>query len=409
MRVAHATAVALLYVVSPAHAEVGNATGVGEAVVAKGDNLVGAVHVVLLVVLLVLLSGISYVGWRICRSRREARTIEGPKLSSLSAFGSAGEHRINTWKIIYAELRFGQLLGQGSSGKVCKAEYRGVSVAAKEVVGVPWARTDEEIATSMQRLIDARHPNLVLLMGIARPPQKQGEKGRLFVVSEFMERQSLYSVLHDTSVTLDWKTTIGFMTDVAKALMYMHQSRPPLIHGNLTSRNILVSEDLVCKIGDYGLDAVWNGAAEKQASSLWNAPEVFKKSVRSKATNVFSFGIIMWEMLTRRAPYQDARGAAVVTSPVDMIRLAKEITELGVRPDLPDNTPPALANLLKACWSATPEHRPEPDLIMQMLEKLSKMAIDIAIFQPLVGGDQIQKSQFKRVLLTHIHLLYCCP
>jgi serine/threonine protein kinase len=381
MRVARTVVAALLFA-SAAHAQ--------DTAEVVDDGQFGAGRAVLLVLLILLLGGLVYMGWSIRKMRRANAGEEESEVEEIQGIGNAGQNRLNTWKIIHSELSFGRVLGQGSHGKVYKAEYRGVPVAAKEVVGS--AMTDEEIATSMKILIQARHPNLVLLMGIARPPQKNGEKGKLFVVSEFMYRQSLYSVLHDPAIVLDWKTTIGLMKDVAKALMYMHQSRPPMLHRNLTSLNILVTEDLVAKIGDYGLDEVRRGSDEKQSSSLWNAPEVFKKSVHSKATNVFSFGIIMWELLTRRAPYQD--GVAAVITPANMLKLVKNIMECDVRPRLPDNTPPGLASLINACWAASPDTRLAPDEILFALDKLSKLNIDITnIVEPTIVIDRPRSSR----------------
>jgi serine/threonine protein kinase len=377
MRAARIVAAALLFA-SVAHAQ--NATDV-----ATDNGEFGAGRAVLLVLLILLLGGLVYMGWSIRKMRRASAGEEDSEVEEVQGIGNAGQNRLNTWKIIHSELSLGRVLGQGSHGKVYKAEYRGVSVAVKEVVGS--AMTDDDIATSMKILIQARHPNLVLLMGIARPPQKNGEKGRLFVVSEFMYRQSLFSVLHDSTVLLDWKSTIGLMKDVAKALMYMHQSSPPMLHRNLNSLNILVTEDLVAKIGDYGLDEVRRGCDEKPLTSLWNAPEVFKKSVHSKATDVFSFGIIMWEILTRRAPYQD--GVAVVITPANMIKLVKNIMERDVRPRLPDNTPPGLASLINACWAATPETRPAPDEILFALEKLSKLNI----VEPEIVVDRVRSGR----------------
>ena len=107
----------------------------------------------------------------------------------------------------------------------------------------------------------------------------------MFLVSEFMSRGNLYAVLHDRTITLDWPRRVSMALDCARALNYLHCSKPVLLHKSLNSINVLVDHVLTVKLGDYGLDAIRSHAKKSgiYTQPLWVAPELFKLSAKASA------------------------------------------------------------------------------------------------------------------------------
>lgn len=333
-----------------------NSTGVEQ----EGSS--GTTGLILGVVLAILIVLIIMVLIKIRRIMNDQNSV-----TALSANNAPNPQTALNWKINFFDLRFGEQLGQGVTGKVYQATWRGVNVAAKAMIHTA---QEDEIAIELSTLIKVRHPNLVLFMGVASP-----EPQRLVVVSEYMAQGSLFSVLHDDSVPLDWSRRIGFMLDAAKAINYMHGCKPPILHKNLTSRNLLVDAQFVVKVSDYGLDYIREHLKRSTLSTqpLWTAPETYKKSKFTMASDVYSFGIMMWEALTRKSPYQ---GQVQLTA-ANTVKVLKDITK-GMRPLIPDKTPQALAELIAQCWAQEAARRPNFDHIIDVLNEMHKTKVDMA-------------------------------
>jgi len=258
------------------------------------------------------------------------------------------------------------LIGTGSMGKVFQGKWRGLTVAVKEV---QHSASEAALQNELALLIRVRHPNLCLFLGVAQPsPHK------LLLVSEYMARGNLYSVLHDRSLKLDWRRRLSMAVDAARAMNYLHCSHPPILHAHLTSINLLVDSEFVTKVGDYALDTLRLAAKNNRTFTqpLWSAPELlFKKNPKpTKAADVYAFGIILWEILTRRTPYQGLiKGGVGGGSQAAMLKAIRDISD-GLRPTMPDRTPSKMAALITRCWSHDPSARPS---FQQIVDELSDM------------------------------------
>jgi hypothetical protein len=179
--------------------------------------------------------------WTLWRASRMdgAGVIARSGLPGTSAAGEDDETTQRNWKIEYGDLELGALIGQGSIGRVFAGKWRGLLVAVKEV---QHNASESEIVAELSLLIRVRHPNLCLFMGLAMPAAD-----RLCLVSEFMSRGNLYTVLHDKQLKLDWRRRILIALDAARAMNYLHCSRPAILHGHLNSINLLVDKELVIK------------------------------------------------------------------------------------------------------------------------------------------------------------------
>eukprot|EP01094_Clydonella_sp_ATCC50884_P017904 TRINITY_DN3203_c0_g3_i1.p1 TRINITY_DN3203_c0_g3~~TRINITY_DN3203_c0_g3_i1.p1 ORF type:complete len:861 (-),score=247.00 TRINITY_DN3203_c0_g3_i1:146-2521(-) len=157
-----------------------------------------------------------------------------------------------------------------------------------------------------------RHPNLVHMRGFCLNPP--------FIMMELVPLGDLYSYLHDsTNLLLSWHHKLRIALEVARGMAYLHSIDPPIIHRDLKSPNILIhsldeSSQTLVKIADFGLSCQMytEGLKEKATSRdvqtpTWLAPEVMCEMEYSKKADVYSLGIIMWELLTRQHPYDEYR------------------------------------------------------------------------------------------------------
>lgn len=272
------------------------------------------------------------------------------------------EDPVKEMSIKFKELRRGALLGAGSTGKVYKAKYRSLPVTVKELYS---SQNAKELEKSLIRLLRLRHPDLVLMMGVSYPaPEK------LCIVSEYMETGPLYGLLHNQHIHLDWKTRMAFAKSVAQGMVYLHRAADGVPHQNLNSVNVLVNSEMQAKISDYGLAAIRNLSRNNDfvVKPVWTAPEVLKSSKYSQKSDVYSFGIILWEILTRQAPFSEPRHK-------NTLHLIQSIS-LGERPAIPLNTPETMKQLITQCWHSEPNQRPTFTDIVGQIEFLENLEFD---------------------------------
>eukprot|EP00002_Diphylleia_rotans_P015923 TRINITY_DN3085_c0_g1_i2.p1 TRINITY_DN3085_c0_g1~~TRINITY_DN3085_c0_g1_i2.p1 ORF type:complete len:1462 (-),score=243.35 TRINITY_DN3085_c0_g1_i2:187-4572(-) len=251
-------------------------------------------------------------------------------------------------KVGYNELVFKDELGVGSFGQVFRGEWRGTEVAIKRLTLKNQSKQlmqefDKEIAI----MVDLRHPNIVLYMGACSQPPY------FCIISELMSRGSLFDVLHNSDIHLDDRTKLSFLLDAAKGMQYLHSSNPPILHRDLKSPNLLLNERGHLKISDFGLTGKAEEGESKEAvgSLLWMAPEVIRGEGYGAKADVYSYGIIMWEVFHRQEPYE-GEDALVVA-----IRVSGEEQ---LRPVVSDGLhfSADLISLMKHAWSEKPDNRP---------------------------------------------------
>lgn len=320
----------------------------------SGESIGFVVAIVVVSVLNVLV--FSYIV-KFCTSRR-GLVYPGAKPVSVEEQGGN-----KSWSLRAEDLKLADMIGQGTLGATFKATFRGTNVAVKQITY--GAKQEAKIQGDFEQILKLRHPFLVLLVGLAFP-----EKGKAYIVTEYMSKGSLFRLLHDHSVSLDWKQRVSVALAVARAMNYLHQCRPSILHKNLNSFNVLLDEDLQGKLSDYGLDSLRSTARSNglAAPPFWTAPEVFRTGKHSKASDVYSFGVVLWELLTREQPY-DKRNTQV--------KLINAI-ESGLRPSIPPKTPGRLVRLIEACWVKEAEARPSFDVVVSELTAMEVMKVDMA-------------------------------
>ncbi|CAL8464074.1 g3609 [Coccomyxa elongata] len=281
------------------------------------------------------------------------------RAASGSRASAAAADEADEWEIEYSELVLGQRIGIGSYGEVFKANWRQTDVAVKRFLEQDlspqvMAEFRAEVAL-MQRL---KHPNVVLFMGACTQPPN------LSIVTSFMPRGSLFRILHRTpQFVLDDRRRINIALDVARGMNYLHSCRPPIVHRDLKSANLLVDKDFTTKVADFGLSRVrrstWLSSKSQAGTPEWTAPEVLRNQSYNEKSDVYSFGVVLWELFTGQVPWNDIGHMQVVGA----------VGYENRRLDIPDTMHATIADLIRSTWQE-PADRPNFSEIIDILKPL---------------------------------------
>jgi serine/threonine protein kinase len=302
-------------------------------------------------------------------------------------------HDITTWELKYDEITFSDVkLGQGSYGSVCQGKLRGKTVAIKTIMP-KWEEDQvegilEDFKNECAVMSKLLHPNVLLLMGVCidKPSDKEL---RLIMVTEFMSRGSVFDLLHkDPKKKVLFKQRMKFAKDACLGMNWLHLSKPPILHLDLKTQNLLVDGNWVAKVADFGLSRVKQGEKNKGAtgSPVYMAPEVLANKPYDEKADVYSYGIVLWELLTGSRPYVDEKFESLDEIYEHVVIDAK-------RPKIPPECPPELAKLIQRCWDADPTKRPS---FQEILEShiLDEVIVDAIITKSNAEGRVFWKQCF---------------
>eukprot|EP00727_Mastigamoeba_balamuthi_P000168 m51a1_g10148 putative serine threonine kinase (1495) ;mRNA; f:85313-90906 len=272
------------------------------------------------------------------------------------------------WSVDPSEVNISDVqLGRGNFGTVYKGEWRGQTVCVKKFFQ---QKVDKVTLGEVERqlkeiaiLTELRHPSIVLFMGACIEPNN------MFILSEWMDMGSLRQVLSSQKIEFTLGTQI--LTSVCQGMIYLHMSG--IIHRDLKSSNILLNKKWDVKLADFGLAAVksTNKTMTVCGTVAWMAPEVLVWSQYSEKSDVFGYGMVMYEVLTRELPYATTPTMALVPKIVS-----------GQRPPVPADLQGFSAeyvDLMKRCWADKQEDRPA---FREALEHLRAIAADTAARVP---------------------------
>jgi serine/threonine protein kinase len=272
------------------------------------------------------------------------------------------------------EIMLSKIIGEGSFGRVWNGQWRNNSVAVKEfvfaqaaIVGGSLERNNiiEEIVGEAGVMACLRHPKILQLYGCSLTMQA------IWIVSEFCSRGSLRMILNDRALDLPFLKKVSICLDVADGMLYLHTRQPPIIHRDIKSHNIFITEPspghFVAKIGDWGsARAVALTGAKSMTQGVgtacWLAPEVINFAHSSKDSDVYAFGIVLWEVFTRAEVYEGLSAAQIIA------KVANE----GLRPKVPRDCPWAL--IMTECWHQDASQRPGFHRVMTSLSKIYSRA-----------------------------------
>ncbi|GAV86808.1 Pkinase domain-containing protein/LRRNT_2 domain-containing protein/LRR_8 domain-containing protein [Cephalotus follicularis] len=341
------------------------------------DNLVVIIVVSCLVNALVIL-GVIFGIFAFCRkqsSRNVAKdAVASKKENPLSVMFFDG-------KIVYEDIleatnNFDDKyrIGVGGSGVVYKAEMPGGEVFAVKKLNSPVQSMEIEDMKSFRNEVEAlteiRHRNIVKLQGFC----SQGKYA--FLVCEFMERGSLDQMLsnEEDAKELDWEKRFQVVKGVANALSYMHHDcTPPIIHRDISSKNILLSSELEARVSDFGtakfLKPDCSNRTEIVGTYGYLAPELAYTMAVNEKCDVYSFGVLALEVLMGAHPSELISHLHSSADHQD-IRLNDVLDPRPSPPYQKVNDKLALVyNLSLVCLSSNPESRPTMRSVSQFLEK----------------------------------------
>lgn len=269
------------------------------------------------------------------------------------------DHIINittSFKVDYSTLTFGKKLGQGGFGSVFLGIWRHNDVAIKQLLLVDLSSdASKEFETEVQVMAKLHSPNIVSLYGYCMNP-------KYCIVMEYMPKGSLFNVLKSDQ-PLDWKIRIKMATDIACGLAFLHQEK--ILHRDIKSLNVLLDENMKAKLTDFGLSRIKNEtrtttAIQDSVGTInWMAPELFKrKAVYTQKSDIYSLGITIWELVSRKVPFSDAANPGLIPSWV-----AK-----GEREEIPEICPKKLSTLIQACWDGDADKRPDAEAVVTFLK-----------------------------------------
>eukprot|EP01103_Thecamoeba_quadrilineata_P008678 TRINITY_DN1840_c0_g1_i1.p1 TRINITY_DN1840_c0_g1~~TRINITY_DN1840_c0_g1_i1.p1 ORF type:complete len:740 (-),score=99.37 TRINITY_DN1840_c0_g1_i1:96-2315(-) len=248
----------------------------------------------------------------------------------------------DSWIIDYHELAIGESIGSGSYGDVNRGTFRGFEVAIKSLKPNAPLEDIKAFAQEVKLMSTLVHPNIIMFVGACT------KEPHLLSVSGFEHKGSLYNVLR-SEPNLEWKLLLKMALDGATGMCYLHSRTPPIIHRDLKSLNLLVSSTYTVKVADFGLSKFHdNDLSSKMGTLNWVAPEVLSELVPyGLEADVFSYGIILWEILTKEMPYNKLK-------PLQIVRLL----DRGERPPIPAHCDPAYKLLITDSWAEDFTKRP---------------------------------------------------
>ncbi|XP_061098605.1 mitogen-activated protein kinase kinase kinase 9 [Conger conger] len=271
-------------------------------------------------------------------------------------------------EIDFSELTLEEIIGVGGFGKVYRALWRGTEVAVKAARRDPdeeEGQTLDSVRQEAKLFAMLQHPNIMALLGVCL------HEPHLCLVMEFARGGSLNRALSGKRIPPH--TLVDWAVQIARAMLYLHcQAIVPIIHRDLKSSNILIlekveKEDLsskTLKITDFGLAREWHRTTKMSAAGTyaWMAPEVIRSSTFSKGSDVWSYGVLLWELLTGEVPFRGIDGLAVAYG-VAMNKLALPI---------PSTCPEPFARLMEDCWNPNPHGRPTFVCILDQLTAIEE-------------------------------------
>lgn len=267
-------------------------------------------------------------------------------------------------RIPYHDLLQEQKIGHGRFADV----YRGRWLSHDHEVSIKIIRIQylgeqakEEFIKEISTMCQIHYDHILNIFGACIEPEKYA------LVAEYMSLGSLYDVLKQHTIQLTWPDRWSIAQQMVKGINYLHTCPKPIIHRDIKSPNVLMTKrDLgfLVKVGDFGLTKIRHESSRQSSQNIsidalaWKAPELLRMGTHTEASDVYALGIVLWELATRREPYEDADDLTIIAFVKGRDRLA-----------IPENIPSSFAELISSAWAHEAQQRPTCQELLRLISK----------------------------------------
>lgn len=301
-------------------------------------------------------------------SNKISSKVKGKKDASWTKYFDNGGGKVaavettKEWMIDFTELYLGVKFASGAHSRLFHGIYKDEPVAVK-IIRQPDDDENGELAPRLEKqfyrevthLSHLYHRNVIKLIGANKDPPV------FCIITEYLSGGSLRAFLHKLEhKSLPLRKVVPIALEIARGMEYIHSQG--VIHRDLKPENILFDEDFCVKIADFGIaceEAYCDVLAEDPGTYRWMAPEMIKHKPYGRKVDVYSFGLVLWEMVTGSIPYEE----------MTPIQAAFAVVDKNWRPTIPTECPAALRALIEQCWALPSEKRPEFWQIVKVLEQ----------------------------------------
>ncbi|KAI4809855.1 hypothetical protein KUCAC02_018713 [Chaenocephalus aceratus] len=261
----------------------------------------------------------------------------------------------DAWEISKDSIRMVKKLGAGQFGDVWLAYYNNLTTVAVKTLK-PGTMTVEAFLDEANVMKTLQHDRLVRLYAVVTKIQP------IYIITEYMSNGSLLDFLKsDEGCKLQLPKLIDFSAQISEGMAYIEDKK--YIHRDLRAANVLVSESLLCKIADFGLarvieDDEYSAREGAKFPIKWTAPEAINYGSFTIKSDIWSFGVLLYEIITYgKCPYPGMTKAEVISS-----------VQRGYRMPQPDSCPDELYAIMTSCWKHKPEDRPTFEYLQSVLD-----------------------------------------
>uniref|UniRef100_A0A8C5EKG7 mitogen-activated protein kinase kinase kinase n=1 Tax=Gouania willdenowi TaxID=441366 RepID=A0A8C5EKG7_GOUWI len=254
------------------------------------------------------------------------------------------------WEVPFEEISELQWLGSGAQGAVFLGKFRSEEVAIKKV--------REQKETDIKHLRKLKHPNIISFKGVCT------QAPCYCIIMEYCAQGQLYEVLR-AGRKVTPRLLVDWASGIASGMNYLHLHK--IIHRDLKSPNVLVTHNDTVKISDFGTSKELSDKSTKMSFAgtvAWMAPEVIRNEPVSEKVDIWSFGVVLWELLTGEIPYKDVDSSAIIWG----------VGSNSLHLPVPSTCPDGFKILMKQTWQGKPRNRPS---FRQILLHLDIASADI--------------------------------
>ena len=225
-----------------------------------------------------------------------------------------------------------------------------------------------------------RHPRIIHFLGAVQ------EDPRYCIITELLAGSvaNLMRLFRRKEARVTWGILMQIAEDATEATMYLHNLEPQILHRDLKAENLLIDEDFRCKLTDFGLSRTFtkSGIMTVCGTPSWVAPEIFRGERYTAKIDIYSFGVVLWELFSFSKPYQDK----------ETMELPYLVGKQGLRPPPLAHVPKALQDLMARCWEEDSTKRPDCQMIMEGLTatraEIGDRGMDDAVIVGSRWGEQ---------------------